>query len=181
MKHIFSAILIAIATISLSSCGTTRITYGDISVLDNNGQTIRHWDNCSMEENESKYNPTTNTVQNIRYYHGINRQEGLSFMDSTGETHYVSGGIIIVDNIHSEYEANQKQYEVTYNQKTAKELTEELEKVNQEITETLKYIRNNKHKRTSLGEYQDQQAKLKQLRQRRTQIENLLRERWRLE
>lgn len=177
MKHIFTAVL-AIAVLSLSSCAITgnitHTTYGDISVLDLNGQTIRKWDNCTMD-----VAVTDGYGQSLHKSYAIKEGGGLSFTDNTGEAHYVHGGVIIVDNIHSE--SYQEQVAAEAEKKSAKELTEELEKVNQEITETLRYIRANKKKRTSLGEYQDQQAKLKQLRQRRTQIENLLRERWRLE
>lgn len=176
MKHIFY-ILTAILALSLSSCATTRITYGDISVLNTEGKTIRQWNNCSMEEEVSHYNAQTNTVQTTRYYYGIKRNEGLSFMDSLGETHYVSGGIIIVDNIHTEYQDDN--YEKTYNQSNADELNEELKIVTGQIAELNKKLKS--HKPISPGEYHDKQVELKQLRQRKTQIENLLREKWRLD
>lgn len=175
MKHIITILAIAAAAI-LTSCGTTTmITYGDISVLDLNGKQIRQWDNCTMD-----VSVTDNySGQNLQKTHAIKNGGGLAFTDDSGESHYVAGGVIIVDNIHTG--TLQQQFSASNNSKTAKELTEELEQVNQEITVTMRTIRNSKNKKTSLGEYQDQQVKLKQLRQRRTQIENLLRERWRLE
>ena len=176
MKHLITLAIALITAATLSSCGvTTTITYGDISVLDLNGKQIRQWDNCTMDVSvKDNY-----SGQNLQKTYAIKNGGGLAFTDDSGESHYVAGGVIIVDNIHTG--TLQQQFSASNNSKSAQELTEELEKVNQEITETLRYIRANKKKRTSLGEYQDQQAKLKQLRQRRTQIENLLRERWRLD
>ena len=102
MKHIITLLAITFAAITLTSCGVaTTITYGDISVLSLEGKTIRQWNNCSLEEQTSHYNPNTKNVETTRYYYGINKHEGLSFTDSVGETHYVSGGIIIVDNIRT--------------------------------------------------------------------------------
>lgn len=174
MKH--SVILLAILALILSSCGTTtKITYGDISVLDLNGQTIQQWDHCTMDVE------VTNDGYSKPFYtsHAIKNGGGLAFVDNTGEAHYVHGGVIIVNNIHDE--SYQEQVRAEVESKTVNELTKELKSVNQEISETLKYIRNNKKKSGSFSEYQEKQVRLKQLRQRKTQIENLLRERWRLD
>ena len=136
MKQIitlFSIILI------LSSCSITRITYGDISMFNTDGTLIRQWDNCSMEENVSQYDGRN--IRTTRLYHGIDKSEGLSFMDSTGETHYISGGIIIVDNIRTTV----KQPEVSNDvqEVTQQERIEEYKLLKKQIAEKKKYLKSN--------------------------------------
>lgn len=117
MKHIITILAIAAAAI-LTSCGTTTmITYGDISVLDLNGKQIRQWDNCTMD-----VSVTDNySGQNLQKTYAIKNGGGLAFTDDSGESHYVAGGVIIVDNIRTtenesapsefEYKQLKKEYE----------------------------------------------------------------------
>ena len=174
MKHIFY-ILTAILVLSLSSCATTRITYGDISVLNTEGKTIRQWNNCSMEEEVSHYNAQTNTVQTTRYYHGIKRNEGLSFMDSMGETHYVSGGIIIVDNIHTEYQ--EEKPTLSKPAIDVDELVAESKHLKNLIKEKQDYLKSHKQSMTS-SEIQELNDEIKILKAENSEIENRLRSRW---
>ena len=117
MKHIITILAIAAAAV-LTSCGTTTmITYGDISVLDLNGKQIRQWDNCTMD-----VSVTDNySGQNLQKTYAIKNGGGLAFTDDSGESHYVAGGVIIVDNIRTtengstpsefEYKQLKKEYE----------------------------------------------------------------------
>lgn len=138
MKHIITLISIILI---LSSCSVTRITYGDISMFNTDGTLIRQWDNCSMEENITQYDGRN--IRTTRLYHGVDKSEGLSFMDSTGETHYISGGIIIVDNIHSTV----KQPEVSNDDQdmevTQEERIEEYKLLKKQIAEKKKYLKSN--------------------------------------
>ncbi len=137
MKHIGIFILL----VFLTSCGVT-ITYGDISVLNNNGETIRQWDNCLLEETGYEYNPTTKSSQKVRYYYGINRNEGISFKDKTGEIHYVSGGIIIIDNIKDVND------ESNYNEKSTvnESVNSEYNELKKQYSEKKQYLKTNKGK-----------------------------------
>ena len=111
MKH--SGLFILLMVI-LSSCGVTQYTtYADITLLNNNGEVIRQWDNSALQS-------TTVYSSGDRYTHGDPlKNSGLNFTDKDGETHYISGGIIIVDNI-----------------KTCREITEE--EIQKEIEHDMK-------------------------------------------
>lgn len=93
------------------STRVTTTTYGDISLLDNNGEVIREWNNTAIQ---GEIETTTDFYE---FYGGEShwkhrsygitstftslKNNGLNFTDESGETHYVSGGIIIIDNITS--------------------------------------------------------------------------------
>lgn len=127
MKHIFTAVL-AIAVLSLSSCGvTTKVTYGDISVLNYDGTVIRQWDNATMDV------VVTDNYSGEKLYrsYAIKDGGGLSFVDKTGESHYVSGGIIIVDNISTSYTYTQEDKEETNKEQLLTEYKQLKEKYNQ--------------------------------------------------
>lgn len=102
----------------MTSCVSTKwvtttvitTTYGDISLLDNNGGVVREWDNSTIQ------GETETTTDYYEFYGGEShwknsshststftslKNNGLNFTDESGETHYVSGGIIIIDNITS--------------------------------------------------------------------------------
>ena len=118
MKHLITLAIALITAATLSSCGvTTTITYGDISVLDLNGKQIRQWDNCTMDVSvKDNY-----SGQNLQKTYAIKNGGGLAFTDDSGESHYVAGGVIIVDNIRTtvngstpsefEYKQLKKEYE----------------------------------------------------------------------
>ena len=93
MKHITPFILLII----LTSCGVTKVaSYGDVSLLNTNGEVIQKWENSTLgAETYDNY-----TGQQISYSQPL-KNSGLNFTDKDGETHYISGGIIIVDNIRT--------------------------------------------------------------------------------
>src|SRR5574344_179362 len=93
MKHIIPFILLII----LTSCGVTKVTsYGDVSLLNTNGEVIQKWENSTLgAETYDNY-----TGQQISYSQPL-KNSGLNFTDKDGEGHYISGGIIIVDNIRT--------------------------------------------------------------------------------
>lgn len=114
MKNIIT-ILSLLIILTFSSCGVSRtlITYGDISVLGYDGKAVRQWDNCTMDTETIDGSYVTKT-------HAIKEGGGLLFTDDSGESHYINGGIIIVDNIRTtengsapsefEYEHLKKEY-----------------------------------------------------------------------
>lgn len=73
----------------MTSCSVTHNTIGDITLLDNNGGIIREWDNSIIHQELDNGYTTFTSFKN----------GGLNFVDESGEAHYISGGIIIVDNI----------------------------------------------------------------------------------
>lgn len=73
----------------MTSCSITHNTVGDITLLDNNGEIIREWDNSIIHQEMDNGYTTFTSLKN----------GGLNFVDESGEAHYISGGIIIVDNI----------------------------------------------------------------------------------
>ena len=171
MKHIFTA-AIAIAVLSLSSCGvTTKVTYGDISVLDYGGKVIRQWDNATMDV------VVTDNYSGEKLYrsYAIKDGGGLSFTDNTGESHYTSGGIIIVDNIrttNAPKEESVQQYNNSPNP--------EKEKLNAEYKEVQLQIRHNneilKYKQNlTKDELKDLKQQNKDLKKRMYYLENKLR------
>lgn len=110
MKKIVSLIVSALA---LCSCGTTYLaeTYGDITLMDCNGQTIREWNGSVIESRVIVENYSSTSTTEKTY--GIKEGGALNFKDKDGVYHYVSGGIIIVDNlkekkhnVYAEREAN---------------------------------------------------------------------------
>lgn len=99
-------IVFLLASILLCSCATTFVsqTYGDISLLNLNGETIRKWDNSVIES--EKTTKQTDFYTGITYTdtdktNGIKEGGAINFRDENGIYHYVSGGIIIIDNLRA--------------------------------------------------------------------------------
>ena len=140
MKHIIPFILLII----LTSCGvttavsygvTTVTSYGDISLLNTNGEMIQKWENSTLgSETYDNY-----TGQQISYSQPL-KNSGLNFTDKDGESHYISGGIIIVDNIR----AISKSTPVI--QESDNDLTSEYENLKEQYSEKKKYLKQNKGK-----------------------------------
>ena len=75
-------ILLLISILVLSSCGVTNtITFGDVSILNSAGDVIGQWKDSVLE---------STVIGN-----------SLKFTDSDGQTHFVSGVPIKVDNIET--------------------------------------------------------------------------------
>lgn len=104
MKHIGIFILLMVI---LSSCGayiTTITTSGDITLLNNNGEVIKQWEESTMSVD------ITSTEGGYIHSEHIGtplKNGGINFTDKNGESHYVSGGIIIIDNIKTSTETEQ--------------------------------------------------------------------------
>lgn len=132
MKHIIPFILVA----TLTSCGVTKvISYGDVSLLNTNGKIIQKWDSSTLDiETYDNYNG-----QQISYSPPL-KNGGLNFTDKDGETHYISGGIIIVDNIRTTSHP-----EPTI-QTSDNEQTFEYENLKKQYSEKKKYLKSNKGK-----------------------------------
>lgn len=89
----FIAVILLII-LMLTSCSVTRITYGDVNLMDSYGNLIKQYPksllNLKLEI----------TSGNISSY--ANPANGIIFTDSTGITHYTQGGIIHITNISTE-------------------------------------------------------------------------------
>lgn len=166
MKHLIIATFIALVT--LTSCGVvSKYVYGDISLMDDNGQIIRKYDNSVLqyEEMDIATGKKTSSSYSIKY------GGGLLFSDSDGETHYINGGIIIVDNIRNlskpikvdqdnpDFDLNQVKYDI--------------EELNQQISEKKKYLEI--HGDTMKPkEYMQLNNEIKNLKKLRRELETIL-------
>ena len=157
MKHIIPFILLII----LTSCGVTKITsYGDVSLLNTNGEMIQKWENSTLSsETYDNY-----TGEQISYSLPL-KNGGLNFTDKDGETHYISGGIIIVDNIRT---INQSKPVI---QKSDNDLTSEYENLKEQYSEKKKYLKQNKGK-LSDTEVKSIKSEMKTIMRRIQEIEN---------
>lgn len=108
MKH---ASIFVLLMVILSSCGVTQYTttQGDITLLNNNGEVVRQWEESTMGV-EVTY---TSLGYTSSYSSKALKNSGLSFTDKNGESHYISGGIIIVDNIKTITESKSPNYSPT--------------------------------------------------------------------
>ena len=129
MKHIIPFILL----VFLTSCGVTNvISYGDVSLLNTNGEMIQKWDNSTLgTETYDNY-----SGQQISYSHPL-KNSGLNFTDKDGETHYISGGIIIVNNIRT------TKYSEPAIQTSDNTQTSEYENLKKQYSEKKQYLKNN--------------------------------------
>lgn len=93
-------VLIIIATaLCLSSCAITNNSYyskthyfGDVALLNNNGDTLRQWKQAIIGyENTGAY-------QNDKSWF-LGNDYGTNFIDNQGKSIYLRGGIVIVDNV----------------------------------------------------------------------------------
>ena len=157
MKHIIPFILLII----LTSCGVTKVTsYGDVSLLNTNGEIIQKWESSTLgSETYDNY-----TGQQISYSLPL-KNGGLNFTDKDGETHYISGGIIIVDNIRT---INQSTPVI---QKSDNDLTSEYENLKEQYSEKKKYLKQNKGK-LSDTEVKSIKSEMKTIMRRIQEIEN---------
>jgi len=170
MKHIITLIS-TIILIILTSCGvSTRVTYGDISVLGNDGQSIRQWDNCAMDATVIDHSSGT-----ISKTYAIRDGGGLAFTDDSGESHYVTGGVIIVDNIHTEYQ--EEKPTLSKPAIDVDELVAESKHLKNLIKEKQDYLKSHKQSMTS-SEIQELNDEIKILKAENSEIENRLRSRW---
>ena len=165
MKHIIPFILLII----LTSCGVTNvISYGDVSLLNTNGEMIQKWENSTLSsETYDNY-----TGEQISYFFPL-KNGGLNFTDKDGEGHYISGGIIIVDNIrttgHSE-----PTIQTSDNDQTSDDNQEsEYENLRKQYSEKRQYLKNNKGK-LSDTEVEYIKAEMKTIMGKIWEIENTL-------
>lgn len=157
MKHIIPFILLII----LTSCGVTKVTsYGDVSLLNTNGEVIQKWENSTL--GSETYDNSTG--QQISYSQPL-KNSGLNFTDKDGESHYISGGIIIVDNIRT---INQSTPVI---QKSDNDLTSEYENLKEQYSEKKKYLKQNKGK-LSDTEVKSIKSEMKTIMRRIQEIEN---------
>lgn len=89
----FIAVILLII-LMLTSCSVTRITYGDVSLMDNNGNLIKQYPKSLLN---LKLEIKSGTISSYS-----NPTDGIMFTDSTGITHYTQGGIIYITNINTE-------------------------------------------------------------------------------
>ena len=159
MKHIIPFILLVIFT----SCGVTNvISYGDVSLLNTNGEMIQKWESSTLStEIYDNY-----TGQQISYSYPL-KNSGLNFTDKDGETHYISGGIIIVDNIRTTGHS-----EPTI-QTSDNDQTSEYENLKKQYSEKRQYLKNNKGK-LSDTEVDSIKAEMKTIMRKIWEIENTL-------
>ena len=159
MKHIIPFILLVIFT----SCGVTNvISYGDVSLLNTNGEMIQKWESSTLStEIYDNY-----TGQQISYSYPL-KNSGLNFTDKDGETHYISGGIIIVDNIRTTDHSEPTIQTSDDNQES------EYENLKKQYSEKRQYLKNNKG-RLSDTEVDSIKAEMKTIMRKIWEIENTL-------
>ena len=159
MKHIIPFILLVIFT----SCGVTNvISYGDVSLLNTNGEMIQKWESSTLStEIYDNY-----TGQQISYSYPL-KNSGLNFTDKDGETHYISGGIIIVDNIRTTGHS-----EPTI-QTSDNDQTSEYENLKKQYSEKRQYLKNSKGK-LSDTEVDSIKEEMKTIMRKIWEIENTL-------
>ena len=157
MKHIIPFILLVIFT----SCGVTNvISYGDVSLLNTNGEMIQKWESSTLStEIYDNY-----TGQQISYSYPL-KNSGLNFTDKDGETHYISGGIIIVDNIRTTGHSEPTIQASDDNQES------EYENLKKQYSEKRQYLKNNKGK-LSDTEVDSIKAEMKTIMRKIWEIEN---------
>ena len=157
MKHIIPFILLVIFT----SCGVTNvISYGDVSLLNTNGEMIQKWESSTLStEIYDNY-----TGQQISYSYPL-KNSGLNFTDKDGETHYISGGIIIVDNIRTTGHSEPTIQTSDDNQES------EYEKLKKQYSEKRQYLKNNKG-RLSDTEVDSIKTEMKTIMRKIWEIEN---------
>ena len=157
MKHIIPFILLVIFT----SCGVTNvISYGDVSLLNTNAEMIQKWESSTL--NTEIYDNYTG--QQISYSYPL-KNSGLNFTDKDGETHYISGGIIIVDNIRT------TGYSEPTIQTSDNDQTFEYENLKKQYSEKRQYLKNNKGK-LSDTEVESIKAEMKTIMGKIWEIEN---------
>ena len=165
MKHIIPFILLVIFT----SCGVTNvISYGDVSLLNTNGEMIQKWESSTLStEIYDNY-----TGQQISYSYPL-KNSGLNFTDKDGEGHYISGGIIIVDNIRTINQSTPAIQESDNDLTSDNNLTSEYENLNEQYSEKEKYLKQNKGK-LSDTEVKSIKSEMKTIMKRIQEIKNIL-------
>ena len=163
MKHIIPFILLII----LTSCGVTKVTtYGDVSLLNNNGEIIQKW-NSSTLSSETYY-----AGEQLSYSFPL-KNGGLNFTDKDGEGHYISGGIIIVDNIRTISQSTPVIQESDNDLTSDNNLTAEYENLKKQYSEKRKYLKQNKGK-LSDAEVKSIKSEMKTIMKRIQEIKNTL-------
>ena len=165
MKHIIPFILLII----LTSCGVTKIvSYGDVSLLNNNGEIIQKWDSSTLSsETYDNY-----TGEQISYFLPL-KNGGLNFTDKDGESHYISGGIIIVDNIRTINQSKPVIQKSDNDLTSDNNLTAEYENLKKQYSEKRKYLKQNKGK-LSDTEVKSIKSEMKTIMKRIQEIKNIL-------
>ena len=165
MKHIIPFILLII----LTSCGVTKITsYGDVSLLNTNGEMIQKWENSTLSsETYDNY-----TGEQISYFFPL-KNGGLNFTDKDGEGHYISGGIIIVDNIRTINQSTPVIQKSDNDLTSDNNLTAEYENLKKQYSEKRKYLKQNRGK-LSDAEVKSIKSEMKTIMRRIQEIENIL-------
>lgn len=174
MKKYIYIIAIAICACACSPKNYTTYTYGDIYLLNNSGDKIYEWDNSTMEIN-------TVSTDGVSYYKenktvAIKDGGGLLFSDKYGETHYVNGGIIIVDNIRSSSKEPQSV------QKDKNDIEREKEGTINEYKRLKGELKNHKAKVKKVSkdseEYTHHKTAIKKIESELKKLENKLWTRW---
>ena len=165
MKHIIPFILLII----LTSCGVTKITsYGDVSLLNTNGEVIQKWENSTLSsETYDNY-----TGEQISYFFPL-KNGGLNFTDKDGEGHYISGGIIIVDNIRTINQSTPVIKKSDNDLTSDNNLTAEYENLKKQYSEKRKYLKQNKGN-LSDAEVKSIKSEMKTIMKRIQEIKNIL-------
>lgn len=175
MKHIFIATFIALVT--LTSCGVvSKAVYGDITLMDDNGQIIRQYDNSVLQYEEMDIATGKKTSSTYPIKDG----GGIIFSDSKGESHYIHGGIIIVDNIRNSSSVdnikNSSEPVVYNNQDPEFDLNQvkyDIEELNQQISEKKKYLEINGDTMKP-KEYMKLRNEIKDLKKQKRDLETIL-------
>jgi len=152
MKHIIYLFCFLLIT---ASCATTKyVTFGNVTVLNSAGEVIKQFDDSILDTEEYIKYPQSRCLVN----------GGLKFTDADGELHYVSGGIILVDNIET----------IVYSDQPAKgEMKEELSYLKDELSVKKKYFKEYKHV-LSPEETVKVKSEIKYIKKQISELENAL-------
>ena len=112
------------------------------------------------------------TGQQISYSYPL-KNSGLNFTDKDGETQYISGGIIIVDNIRTINQSTTVIQESDNDLTSDNNLTAEYENLKKQYSEKRQYLKNNKGM-LSDTEVESIKAEMKTIMRKIWEIENTL-------
>lgn len=134
MKKIIVVLIGILCLMFITSCGSvTYLTKGDMVVLDGNGNIVKEYDDATFQS-ETYYDSGGKES-----HYSIKEGGSISFVDKYGNSNFVSGGIIIIENMHytkidnnSIYNNDSNVSESRYNSIKYKELGKEIDKLKKE-------------------------------------------------
>ena len=129
---------------------------------------IQKWENSTLSsETYDNY-----TGEQISYFFPL-KNGGMNFTDKDGEGHYISGGIIIVDNIRTINQSTPVIQKSDNDLTSDNNLTAEYENLKKQYSEKRKYLKQNRGK-LSDAEVKSIKSEMKTIMKRIQEIKNIL-------